>query len=120
VAQFYADENVPLAVTDALRALGHDVLTAQEDGLANRATSDTEILDRATALGRAVLTNNRRHFHSLHRTTPQHAGIITYTDDQKDRSALAQRIDAAVTAAPTLTNQLIRVIRPNVPPPKTP
>src|SRR6516164_5330908 len=30
--QLYADENFPLPVVEELRRLGHDVLTAQEDG----------------------------------------------------------------------------------------
>ena len=34
--RLYADENFSLAVTIALRALGHDVLTALEDGRANQ------------------------------------------------------------------------------------
>jgi hypothetical protein len=112
MASFYADEHVPSSLVDALRALGHDVLTIQEDGLANRGTTDSDVLDRATALGRAVLTNNRKHFHRLHRLSPAHAGIVTYTDDA-DRSALAARIDAAVSAPASLAGTLTRVVRPN-------
>jgi hypothetical protein len=32
----YADENFPLRVVEELRRLGHDVLTASEDGRANQ------------------------------------------------------------------------------------
>jgi predicted nuclease of predicted toxin-antitoxin system len=120
VAQLYADEHVPTAVTDALRSLGHDVVTIQDDGRANQKLSDADVLARATALGRAVVTNNRKDYHRLHRHTATHAGIITYTDDHSDRAALAARIDAAVTAVPDLTGQLVRVYRPNTPPPKLP
>jgi hypothetical protein len=62
-------------------------------------------------LGRAVLTNNRRHFHRLHRQFPNHAGIITFTNDP-DRQALGQRIHDAISAAQTLTGVLIKIIQP--------
>jgi len=46
----YADEDFTYPVVEELRRLGHDVLTAQEDG--RRATPDPDILARAHALGR--------------------------------------------------------------------
>lgn len=46
--QFYADENFPLAVVLELRRLGDDVLTAFEDGRANKAVADDKLLARAT------------------------------------------------------------------------
>jgi hypothetical protein len=114
MASFYADEHVPFPLVDALRLLGHDVLTARDDGRANQGIGDPDVLDRAAALGRAVLTNNRRHFHRLHKRRPNHAGIVTYTNDDIQR--LADRIDAAVAPLPTLAGRLVRVIRPNRPP----
>ena len=54
----YADENFPFPAVEELRRLGQDVLTAQEDG--RQTTPDAAILTRAHALGRAVLTHNRR------------------------------------------------------------
>jgi len=50
------DEHVPSAITTALRALGVDVITAQEDGRDH--TPDPIVLDRATALGRVVFTRD--------------------------------------------------------------
>ena|SRR5438874_2052939 len=115
MASLYADENVPLPLVGALRALGHDVLTALDDGRANQGIGDQEVLDRATALGRAVLTNNRKDFHRLHRHRPNHAGIVTFTDD--DFQPLAERIDAAVAPLPALAGRLVKVVRPSRPPP---
>lgn len=115
MAALYADEHVPASVVEALRALGHDVLTIQEDGRGNRTTPDADVLQRATELGRAVVTNNRRDFHRLHRNSPAHAGIVTYTDDP-DRGALARRIGAEVSALVSLVGALVRVVRPNPPP----
>jgi len=52
----YMDVHVPLAVTQALRSRGVDVITAQDDGSAT--LSDSALLDRATALGRALFTHD--------------------------------------------------------------
>jgi hypothetical protein len=112
MASFYTDEHVPFRLVDALRALGHDVLTARDDGRANQGIDDPDVLARATDLGRAVITNNRRDYHRLHRRIPNHTGIVTYTDDP-DRPALAGRIDASVASIPSLAGRLVKVIRPN-------
>jgi hypothetical protein len=112
MASLYADENVPFPLVEALRALGHDVLTAFDDGRANQRIPDPDVLARAVDLGRAVLTNNRRDFHRLHAAQPIHGGIITFTDDP-DPQALAARTDAKIAAAGRLENQLIRIVRPN-------
>jgi hypothetical protein len=55
----YADKDFPFPAVEELRRLGHDVLTAQEAG--RTATPDPDVLARAHALGRAILTYNRRH-----------------------------------------------------------
>jgi hypothetical protein len=114
MADLYADEDFPHPVVERLRALGHDVLTANEDGRAGRGVADTDVLARATTLGRAVLTHNRDDFRKLHAADPNHAGIVTATRDA-DVAALAGRIDAAISAVPALTGQLVRVVRPNPP-----
>ena len=53
---FYLDEHVPLAIHDGLRDRGIDVLTVQDDGRVG--FSDTDLLDRATALGRVMFTRD--------------------------------------------------------------
>jgi len=119
MAQLYADEDFPGPVVRHLRALGHDVLAAHEDGRANQKIPGPDVLARATALGRAVLTNDRDDYHHLHTVDPNHAGIITCTHDT-DFSAVADRIHAAILTLPTLVGQLIRIIRPNPSAPKAP
>ena|SRR5438477_7504914 len=114
MAAFYMDENVPPELSGAVRALGHDVLTVQADGRANQGIDDPDVLARAIELGRAVITNDRRDYHRLHRTAPGHSGIVTYTNDP-DRAALALRIHAAVSAHSDLAGVLIRVVKPNRP-----
>ena len=111
MARLYANENFPLPAVEALRRLGHEVLTTAEAGQAGIALPDAEVLAQAAMQGRAVLTFNRRHFIRLHGESPDHAGIIVCTFDL-DFSALAGRIDAAIRATPTLAGQLLRVNRP--------
>lgn len=107
----YADENFPLRVVEELRRLGHDVLTAFEDGKANQSITDPDVLARSTETGRALLTLNRLDFKRLHRQMPDHAGIIICTEDP-DRVGQAQRIVASIAEAGELSCQLIRVYRP--------
>ena len=76
----YADENFPLRVVEELRRLGHDVLTALEDGKANQAVKDADLLVRATELRRTLVTLNRQDFKRLHLQFPNHAGIVICTE----------------------------------------
>lgn len=115
MACLYANENFPLPTVRALRAAGHDVLTAQEDGRAGQGIPDPDVLLRATVLGRAVLTHNRTDYFRLHAATAAaHAGIIACKEDL-DFPGLAARIHAAVSAVLNLAGQIIRVNRPNTP-----
>ena len=104
-----------MPVVVVLRAAGHDVLTAREDGRADLKIPDPDVLARATALGRAVLTHNRGDFFRLHRASAAHAGIIACTEDL-DFPALAARIHTALGGVADLAGQLVRVNRPNPPP----
>ena len=63
------------------------VLTAQQDSRRN--TPDPDILARAHALGRAVLTHNRRHFERLDRQGALHSGMVSATQDPHNHLALA-------------------------------
>jgi predicted nuclease of predicted toxin-antitoxin system len=110
MAFLYSDENFPEPVCDLLRHLGHDVLTAQDAGNANQQIPDDQVLAYATALGRAVLTLDRRDYIRLHKASNQHAGIIVCTQNP-DFDQLAGRIDQALAAQPDLAGQLIRITR---------
>ncbi len=113
MVRLYANENFPLPVVEALRKLGHDVLTIQDIGRAEQAIPDTEVLAEASSDRRAVLTLNRKHFVRLHNERPQHAGIIACTFDA-DFERQAQRIHQALEAHPDLRGQLLRTNRPAV------
>lgn len=109
--QLYADENFSFPVVEILRQLGHDVLTAQQDG--RMATPDPDILARAHALGRAVLTHNRRHFERLDRQGAAHSGILSAKQDP-NHPALAARVHAALVGR-SPGRWCIRVNRPPSP-----
>lgn len=109
--RFYADENFAIAVLVELRNLGHDVLTAFEDGRANQKISDDKVLERAAERGRAVLTVNRKDFKKLHETGSRHAGIFICTFDA-DFVGQAHRINDTCKDISEINGRLIRVYRP--------
>jgi predicted nuclease of predicted toxin-antitoxin system len=111
MARFYANENFPLPVVEALRQRGHDVLTIQETGLSGQAVSDEAVLAFARAEQRVVLTFNRKHFIRLHLQNSSHAGIVACTFDP-DFQALTQRIHDATVEQLSMSTQLVRVNRP--------
>ncbi len=110
MARLYADENFPRPTVEALRGLGHDVLTALEAVQAGQGIPDDAVLAFAHAMDRAVLTQNRKDFRNLHRAGQLHSGVILCTHDP-DFAALAVRIDAEIGSR-ELAGLLIRVIRP--------
>ena len=111
MARLLADENFPRPVVIELRRLSHDVAELAELGLAHLGTLDNAVLEAASALGRAVLTFDRRDYVALHRASQVHAGIVACTYDP-DFVRLAARIDAALSDIDDLAGQVIRVIRP--------
>lgn len=110
-----ADEDIPQALVDELILLGVDIITAQTAGVGNRRIPDAVALAQATAIGRAIVTHNRRDFVRLHLHNSQRADIIACTRDDGDPCGLAQRIVAAIGNQATLESQLIRVYRPPQP-----
>jgi hypothetical protein len=111
MAQLYSDEDFSHSVVEELRRLGHDVLTAQEAGLANLRIADSAVLAFAVVQGRAVLTFNRRHFINWHRNVSIRHGTVVCTRDN-DVLGLALRIHQAITSCPSLDNHLLRIYRP--------
>src|SRR2546422_8277128 len=62
--RIYADEDIDRPLIEALRMRGFDVLTVQI--ARSFGEDDLSQLERATALGRVLLTFNRRHFRRPH------------------------------------------------------
>ena len=113
MARFYSNENFPLQCVEELRRLGHDVLTSFEAGNANRAVPDEEVLSFAAQESRILLTQNRRHFLTLHiRKVVEHAGIIICTFDPNSRR-FAESVHRTVEQNEAMKGNLFRVVRPS-------
>jgi len=110
MAKLYADENFPQPAVEALRELGHDVLTTSDSGKASQAIPDEDVLAFATENQRVLVTLNRKHFIRLHREQPDHTGIIVCTFDA-DFKLLADHVHEALEAKTDMKGQLIRVNR---------
>ena len=112
MARLYADENFPFPVVEELRRYGHDVLTLQEAGYGGQSIPDEAVLDHAFRENRALLTINRKHFITLHRIAPHHAGIVVCSFDRNFEEQ-AGRIHQALEAYDgDLRGQLLRINRP--------
>ncbi|MCC6299510.1 MAG: DUF5615 family PIN-like protein [Anaerolineales bacterium] len=110
MASFYSNENFPIGVVHHLREMGHDVLTSQEAGNANQRIPDEDVLAYAIRARRVLLTINRRDFIALDKKTPNHEGLVVYTQNA-DLLEQSQQIDEAVRARDSMTGILIRINR---------
>jgi len=111
MAKIYSNENFPIPVVEALRAMGHDVQTTRDAGKDGMAVPDEEVLGHAAANDRILLTLNRKDFKRLHRANPGHSGIVLCTLDP-DFAGQAQRIHVTLAASPNPKGQLLKVNRP--------
>jgi predicted nuclease of predicted toxin-antitoxin system len=111
MAFLYANENFPYQVVQALRGLGHDVLTSLEAGNANQSIPDEQVLEFATQNRRALLTINKRDFIQLHKVNQSHAGIIVCSQDA-DIGGQAKRIHQEITSLSSLAGKPVRIHRP--------
>ncbi|AVH65135.1 DUF5615 family PIN-like protein [Nostoc sp. 'Peltigera membranacea cyanobiont' N6] len=112
--QFYSNENFPIAIVNLLRSKGHDVLTYYEAGQANQGIPDDVVLQYATATGRILITENRQDFIDLHRTVPNHAGMIIFKHDRDYAGKVKAIIDFFDEDSRTLENRLLRVMKQNI------
>jgi hypothetical protein len=109
----YTNENFPLPVVEYLREFGHDVLTSDDEGRANRSIPDEEVLAFAKIEARILLTMNRKHFVRLHKLAPQHVGIVVCTFDP-DFARQAQQIHTLLGTSSNFVGTLARVNRPPI------
>ena len=105
-----ADENFSFPAVQQLREKGHDVVTLQDLGKTEQALPDTEVLILATSMDRAVLTFTRKDFIKLHKSNPNHSGIIVCTLDI-DFQRLAKNIHRKMETFESLENLLLRINR---------
>lgn len=105
---FYTNENFPFQIVEILRTLGYDVLTSLEAGRANQSIPDEEVISHAVETKRTLLTLNRKDFMKLHKTFPNHHGIIVCTNDP-DLERQANYIHIMVRNETNLDSKLIRI-----------
>ena len=110
--KIYSNENFPFQCVEALRQLGHNVLTTADADQDNRAIPDEDVLRFASENERILVTLNRKHFIKLHRETQDHQGIVICTYDP-DFEALAKRIHEAIEEQGDMASELLRVQRPS-------
>lgn len=111
-SRLYFDEHVPYALAMALRRRGVDVLRALEDD--STGLSDVALLDRATELGRVIVT---RDVHFLREASRRQkagiafAGIIFIRSTTVPLGCLADDLEfVAATCAPeTLSDGVVFV-----------
>lgn len=112
--KLYFNEDIRYRLVEALRQLGHDVLTSAEAAQDNLKIPDDQVLEFAVSLQRAVITYNRRDFRKLHQQYQQqrktHYGIILCTMAIEDQ-AYAQTFQTCLSQYESLENQLIAVDR---------
>jgi predicted nuclease of predicted toxin-antitoxin system len=115
MTKFYSNENLPLALVEALRDFGYNVLTSYDAGQANQGVPDDEVLAYAIAQNRSVITLNRDDFLALHNSGVNHQGIVICKDD-RDYLGQAEVLHAYLkNKTQALQNRLIRVQKQNQP-----
>ena len=90
------DENLPEALAGRLSALGHDVDTVRQEGIAGR--DDDIVWHAAQAAGRFLITQDLD-FSDVRQFTPgSHHGILLVRLRSAGRGALTERITEAFAA----------------------
>lgn len=84
------DENLPAALASRLSAMGHDVLTVPDEGIAGRA--DHVVWGAAQDEARFIITQDL-HLADMRRFAPgSHHGILLVRLRTPSRSALVERV----------------------------
>lgn len=86
------DENLPMRLVRALRALGHDVEHVYSKDLSSKPDDDVQALARAE--GRFLITQDRRFADARRFPRGAHAGVLFVRMKQPGRLALYARIRA--------------------------
>lgn len=101
----YLDQHIPKATKDGLRLRGVDCLTAFEDNAST--LDDPDLLDRATSLGRALVTSDKDFLVEADRLQAggvAFAGVI-YVHPIRLRQTLITLISCARSKRPTVLGQ---------------
>lgn len=74
--KFKLDENLPTALTEVLRAAGHDVMTVADEALSG--SKDPKVLQVAASEGRTLLTFDLGFADIRRYPVGSHAGIVVF------------------------------------------
>jgi predicted nuclease of predicted toxin-antitoxin system len=101
--RFLANENFPLDAVEALRRDGHDVAWVRSD---NPGASDVEVLKRAVAEGRILVTFDKDFGELAFRAKlPADCGIILFRIAMPSASYIADFVVAAIRSRSDWINQ---------------
>lgn len=120
-ARLLADENIDDETCGFLRGMGHSVthVRGMKGHPRDKGPDDEDVLACAAADQRAVITDNVKHFKTLHDQGQRHFGIIgcpAHIDPKRKAEAIDQAVREATARHGTLLRQFIRVrIKPRRP-----
>ncbi len=86
--KFYSDENVPLAVSKALKKRGIDILTVKDSGMLHQ--EDRDQLSFAISEKRAVITHDSDFLKMATMEKINHYGILFFTKQVKIGEAIEE------------------------------
>ena len=86
--KFYADENVPLAISRALQRRGIDILTAQEARLLGK--SDLDQLSFAIKHHRVIITHDSDFLALIQKEKMVHHGVLFFTRQVKINEGITE------------------------------
>ncbi len=86
--KFKLDENLPTALTELLRAAGHDVMTVADEALSG--SNDPKVLQAAASEGRMLLTFDLDFADIRRYPIGSHAGIVVFRLRDQRWAALEQ------------------------------
>ncbi|MBX3052501.1 MAG: DUF5615 family PIN-like protein [Caldilineaceae bacterium] len=110
-ATLYLDEDVSALLATLLRVRGIDTTTTREEDMLGRL--DSEQMQRAVTLGRAIVTHNRVDFEEIHANCVEqdveHFGVIVA--QRRDVYEIARRLGLLLNrlTADEITNQLFYI-----------
>jgi predicted nuclease of predicted toxin-antitoxin system len=125
VAAVLLDADVPPALAEALRELGHDALAASGNPVLE-SLSDADLLAEASRQGRVLITFNVADFVALTRdlahTSRSHEGVIlvhSRTFRRSDIGGLAQGVDSLLRSREVFRDSVIFLTRRREPGPSS-
>jgi len=109
--RFLADESCDHAVVRALRAAGHEVTAAAEEG---QRSVDSELISRAHAEDRVLLTEDKDFGWLVFASRSESAGVILIRFPGSARRGLAEAVAALVRQRGTELRGCFAVVEPGV------